>query len=223
MAVLPDRPECQSPLDQFLAMSFICLNLKLLHLQWTNICIPLGLLWFNGFIKRASLVAQMIKNPPAMQETWVWSLGWHDPPEEGMATHSTVLAWRIPCTEEPGSCSPWGHKELDRTEWLSTAICVSYMQILCRFIYGPWASVDFVVPRVLEPVPVCAPHAVSIHLWGDTWLLPFLGCCECCCSDAGSCLALCDPHGLQGHQASLSFTVSREFAQTHVHWVSDAI
>ena len=47
-----------------------------------------------------SLVAQLIKNPPAMQETWVRSLGWEDPLEKGMATHSSILAWRIPwiCT-----------------------------------------------------------------------------------------------------------------------------
>ena len=42
-----------------------------------------------------SLVAQMVKNPPAMRETWVQSLGWEDPLEEGMATHSSILAWRI--------------------------------------------------------------------------------------------------------------------------------
>ena len=50
----------------------------------------------------ASLVAQMVKKPPTRWETWVWSLGWEDPLEEGMATHSTILAWRIPWTEEPG-------------------------------------------------------------------------------------------------------------------------
>ena len=43
----------------------------------------------------ASLVTQMVKNPPAMQETWVWSQGWEDPLEEGMVTHSSILAWRI--------------------------------------------------------------------------------------------------------------------------------
>ena len=43
-----------------------------------------------------SLVAQLVKNPPAMQETWVRSLGWEDPLEKGMATHSNILAWRIP-------------------------------------------------------------------------------------------------------------------------------
>ena len=46
----------------------------------------------------ASLVAQLGKNPPAMWETWVQSLGWEDPLEEGMATHSSILAWRIPWT-----------------------------------------------------------------------------------------------------------------------------
>ena len=49
----------------------------------------------------ASLVAEMVKNLPAMLETWVRSLGWEDPLEEGMATHSSILAWRIPWTEEP--------------------------------------------------------------------------------------------------------------------------
>ena len=43
-----------------------------------------------------SLVAQMVKNPPAMRETWVRSLGWEDPLEEGMETHSSILAWRMP-------------------------------------------------------------------------------------------------------------------------------
>ena len=50
----------------------------------------------------ASLVAQMVKNLPAVWETWVRSLGWEDPVEEGMATHLSILAWRIPSTEEPG-------------------------------------------------------------------------------------------------------------------------
>ena len=52
---------------------------------------------------RASLVAQLVKNLPAMQETWVQSLSWEDLLEEGMATHSSILAWKIPWTDEPGS------------------------------------------------------------------------------------------------------------------------
>ena len=50
----------------------------------------------------ASLVAQLVKNTPAIQETWVQSLGWKDPLEKEMATCSSILAWRIPWTEEPG-------------------------------------------------------------------------------------------------------------------------
>ena len=46
-------------------------------------------------------VAPVVKNPPAMQETWVQSLGWEDPLEEEMATHFSILAWKIPQTEEP--------------------------------------------------------------------------------------------------------------------------
>ena len=54
----------------------------------------------------------MVKNLPAVQETRVQSLGWEDPLEKGTATHSSILAWKIPWTEEPGGYSPWGHKEL---------------------------------------------------------------------------------------------------------------
>ena len=57
---------------------------------------------FPSSVSWASLVAQVVKNPPAIQETWVRSLSWEDPLEEGMATHSSILAWRIPWTEESG-------------------------------------------------------------------------------------------------------------------------
>ena len=68
----------------------------------------------------ASLLAQMVKKPPAMQETWVQSLAWEAPLEKGMATHCSILAWRIPWTEEPGRLySSWGPKESDRTEQLT--------------------------------------------------------------------------------------------------------
>ena len=59
-------------------------------------------------INLASLVAQVVKDLPAMQETWVQSLGQEDLLEEGMATHSSILAWRIPWTEEPGSLQSMG-------------------------------------------------------------------------------------------------------------------
>ena len=68
-----------------------------------------------------SLVVQTVKNPSAMQETQVQSLSWEDPLEKGMATHSSILAWRIPWTEEPGGVfSSWSHKKSDTTEQLNT-------------------------------------------------------------------------------------------------------
>jgi len=64
------------------------------------------------FSVEASLVAQMIKNLPAMQETWVRSLGWEDLLEKGMATHSSILAWRIPWTEEPDRLQSTGSQRV---------------------------------------------------------------------------------------------------------------
>ena len=65
---------------------------------------------------QAFLVAQTVKNPPAMRETWVQSLGWEDPLEEDLATHSSILAWRIPWTEELGGLQSTGCKETDTAE-----------------------------------------------------------------------------------------------------------
>ena len=65
----------------------------------------------------ASLVAQLVKNLPAMQETWVWSLGWEDPLEKGMATHPSILAWRIPWTLSMGS-------QRVRHEWVTFTFTV---------------------------------------------------------------------------------------------------
>ena len=56
----------------------------------------------------ASLVAQIVKHMLAIQETWVQSLGWEDPLEKEMATHSSTLAWKIPWTEEPGRLQSMG-------------------------------------------------------------------------------------------------------------------
>ena len=68
-------------------------------------------------ILRASLVAQRLKCLSAMQETWVGSLGWEASLEKGRATHSSILAWRIPWTERSlAGYSPWGGKESDMTE-----------------------------------------------------------------------------------------------------------
>ena len=70
-------------------------------------------------VHRASLVAQMVKHPPAMQETWVHPLGWEDPLEKEIAIHSSILAWEIHGQRSLVGYSPWGHKESDMTEQLN--------------------------------------------------------------------------------------------------------
>ena len=67
----------------------------------------------------------MVKNLSAMQETQIQSLGQEEALEKGMAIHSSILAWKIPWTEEPGS-SPWGHEESDMTERLSLTHSLKY-------------------------------------------------------------------------------------------------
>ena len=68
----------------------------------------------NVYLKWAFLVVQMVKKLPAMWETWVRSLGWGKPLEEGMATHSSVLAWRIPWIEELGGLQSIGSQRVVR-------------------------------------------------------------------------------------------------------------
>ena len=91
----------------------------------------------------ASLVAQLVKNPPAMQETWVQSLGWEDPLEKGKATHSNILAQRIPWT----IYSPWGHQEWDMTHRLSLHFYQS--RIISRTL--TWTSL------VVQWLRICLP------------------------------------------------------------------
>ena len=86
-------------------------------------------LWLQGYIATtkstgyivtwASLLTQSVKNLPAMQETRVWSLGWENPLEKEMATHSSILSWRILWTEEPGGLQSMWLQELDTRVELS--------------------------------------------------------------------------------------------------------
>ena len=82
----------------------------------------------------ASLVAQMVKNLPAMQETWDRYLGREDPLEKGMVSLSSILAWRIPWTEEPGGLQSMGSQRVGQ-DWGTFAF------ILCFFIY--WVRPKF--------------------------------------------------------------------------------
>ena len=75
-----------------------------------HVCIHIYICTYIGR-EGASLVAQMVENPPAIQKAWVQSLGWENPLEEGMATHSSILAWRNSQTEEPGGLQSMGGKD----------------------------------------------------------------------------------------------------------------
>ena len=90
----------------------------------------------HSAILLASLMTQTVKNQPAMQETEVWSLGHEDPLEKGMATHSNILAWRIPWTEEPGGL-----------------YCYSTWHGISTYIYteGSWLLTFFVLRNLLKP------------------------------------------------------------------------
>ena len=81
--------------------------------------------------------AQMVKNPPAMWETWVQSLGWEDPLEEGMASHFSILAWRILWTEEPGGLQSMRSQRVahDWSNWVYIRVCVC--MCVCRVWYYP--------------------------------------------------------------------------------------
>ena len=82
----------------------------------------------------ASLVAQRIKYLPAMQETWVWSLGWEDPLEKEMATHSSILAWRIPWTEEPGRLQSTGSQKVGH-DWATSLSLINLKFLSILLVY----------------------------------------------------------------------------------------
>ena len=75
----------------------------------------------------ASLVAQ-IKNLPATQETWLWFLGWEDPLKKGMAIHSSILAWEIPWTEEPGGWQSMGSQKVGH-DWATNTLTSHFFHL----------------------------------------------------------------------------------------------
>ena len=136
----------------------------------------------------ASLVAQMVKNPSAKQETWVWSLvsilEWE------MATHANILAWRIPWTEEPGRLQPMGRKQSDTPEWLTLSL---FSAITCTLQNKDWVwyrgtckrskvtkqrtlnrlmVLSFIIMRLVLPFQILSsPSYLLIRIW-----LPTLTC-----------------------------------------------
>ena len=109
LGLSPSSPCCPEQVADFSSLFHFAWRLQVV-LELGNVCKVVG----------ASLVAQIVKNLPAMWETQVWSLGQEDPLEKGMAIHSSILAWKIPWTEDPGSYSPSGCKESYMTDWMNT-------------------------------------------------------------------------------------------------------
>ena len=90
---------------------------------------------------QASLEGQSVKSLPAMQETQVWSLGQEDTLEKGMATHPSILAWRILRIEESGGYSPWGHKRVGQ-DWATNTFSFTAC-LLSAFILRPIEGITF--------------------------------------------------------------------------------
>ena len=93
-----------------------------LHQLVQSLCFPSS--YFSERVRecfKASLVAQIVKNLPAMQETHIWSLGQEDPLDKGMATHSSILAWRIPWTEELGLLQSMGLQTVGH-DWVANTL-----------------------------------------------------------------------------------------------------
>ena len=92
-------------------------------LAWKNT--PRSMVIYYGpVVYGASLVAQRIKRLPPMWDTRVWSLGWEDPLEKEMVTHSSILAWRIPWAEEPGSLQSTGSQGVGHNQVTSLSSCI---------------------------------------------------------------------------------------------------
>ena len=108
--------------------------------------------FIRGFISFwASLVAQLVKNPPAIQETWVLSLGWEDPLEKGTSARSSILAWRI----------PWSRKDTDMTHRLS----LHYLIFFFILLFSPLSS--------SPPLPHLHSLSLSLSPFGTCFHLKF--------------------------------------------------
>ena len=122
------NPSCTSSSSQWLQavlgvpwlVSVSLQSLPHLHLAGFPLCVSASHIAFlKGHPNLDFLVAQTVKNPPAMQETWVQSLGWEDPLEEGMATNSSILVWRIPMDRGAWWATVHGVVESLRQDWMA--------------------------------------------------------------------------------------------------------
>ena len=144
--------------------------------SWTQAVSTVSALLLSRAAPSASLVAQTVKNPPAVQETGVWSLGWEDPLEKEMAAHSSILAQRIPWTEEPGRLQSMGSQESDTTGWLTLLFNVSsQVADFLSLLLGAAVCLGLLLPVCL---PRRSPLQFPLHctvnlpvLWDDASVL----------------------------------------------------
>ena len=108
-------------------------------------------------LPRISRVDQMVKNLPAMQESWVQSLGWDDPLEKGMATYGSILAWRIPWTKEPGGLLTMGCRV--RCNWATITFTDYPYVFINTYLY-----LDLSQP--LKADPASSPHLQFVSIRG---------------------------------------------------------
>ena len=118
-------------------------------------------------------MAQTVKKLLVMQETWVWSLGWEDPLEKGMATHSSILAWRIPWTEEPGRIQFIGYQRVGH-DWVTFSSSHVWMwELDYKENWAPknWCFWTVVLEKTLES-PLDCKGFQPVHPKGNqSWVL----------------------------------------------------
>ena len=114
----PHMPDKISSSHILTCMICVVFYQRVLKFVW--VCWAVNRVFHKTWLCYIALMVHWVKNLPAMQETqemWVQVLGWQDPLEVEMATHSSILAWKIPWTEEPGGNTPNGHKETQLSNW----------------------------------------------------------------------------------------------------------
>ena len=126
----------------------------------------------------ASLLTQRVKNLPVMQETQVWSLGWEDPLEKEMATHSSILAWRIPGTEESGGLQSMGLQRVGHN-WATNSFTFMYMMYVCTSVMRCNMHILlYIIDELINHFEICLLISCNTVSWSWCWSqsyqLPFI-------------------------------------------------
>ena len=159
----------------------------------------------------ASLVAQMVKNPPAMQETWVWSLGWEDPLQEGMATHSSILTWKIPM--DTGAWQATVHEvttsQTQLNDYQSKYNIIIDFHVMARTVDSEWTLLGALLRQQMS------------NVWGQQkcqWRSKLTRCpynTQEGCFDARR---ICKPQASQGNLLSRMEVVPHDFGRYMCAW-----